>query len=190
MSQENSILRIVIPLVHLRIRDHRGLVLKLHLRLLDYIQFFLVKTENRDFHFRFLFGIMEGDRSVSGGKNRCRLGITCKKVDRIIPFILKKIEINYMIKKHLERKNVIDYTFGLIPILHNFHKIQKNIFKYYPKRRKIFIKRLFKLASIQYLLRERETLSNFALTPLKKNNLLNDEKLIIGLKELKRELVS
>ena len=177
------------PIGSLRIRDNRGIVLILHLKLLSFIENLLFLTKNKDLPWQFLFGIMEGDGCVSGGRNRCRIGITCVKSDILIPTLLQKVDINQVTKIYKKGQNAVDISFGLIPILKNFPRLHKFLFKYYPKRRRTFIKRLLDLPSIRYLLRERETLSHFILNPLKENNLLNDEILISRIKEIKRELI-
>ncbi|NVM52332.1 MAG: hypothetical protein HWN66_01430 [Candidatus Helarchaeota archaeon] len=176
------------PIGSLRIIDNKGLTLELHVKLLRYVENFLIQTNNKNLLWQFICGVMEGDGSVGGGKKRCRIHITCKKSDKLVPKILTKLGIYQVYKEYVKGKNVLEISFGLIPILENILVIQKLLFKYYPKRRKTFIKRLLNLPSVLYILREREKLSHFALIPLKENSLLNDAILISRLKELRMEL--
>lgn len=178
------------PIGSLRIRDNRGLVLELHLRLLRIVQSFVLRTGNISFSWLFLFGIMEGDGSMGGGKNRCRILITCKKTDEIIPQLLAKVGIEQLMRSSTyssKSPNAVYYSFGLIPILKNLPIIHQNLFKYYPKRRKLFVKRLFKLASVQYILNEIDELFPLALHPLKENNIITNETIISTLKRIQRE---
>ncbi len=177
------------PIGSLRIIDNRGLIMKLYLKILKEIEKFLINTNNDYLIWLFLFGIMEGDGSVGGGRARCRIHITTFYSNKLILLLLKKVGIHQIVKEYIKEKNTLELSFGLIPILKNLQMIQKYLFKYYSKRRRTFIKRFLKLPSIQYLIGEKENLSNFALSPLVKNNLINDKNLIFKIKELKTELL-
>ena len=60
----------------LRIIDNKSLVLDLHKKILNIIESFLLSTNDIYSSWQFLFGILEGDGSVGGGKNRCRITFT------------------------------------------------------------------------------------------------------------------
>lgn len=176
------------PLGSLRIRDYRGLIMELHLRLLKKAQSFVLRTKNAYYSWLFLLGIMEGDGSVGRGRNRCRLIITCLKSDEIIPVLLKKVGVRPLEEKYPKPLNKADYSFGIVPILKNLTILEKGLFQYYPKRRKVFIERLLKLATVRFLLKEIDELFPLALHPLKENRILGDKEIIAKLINLKSEL--
>ncbi|MHA2271052.1 MAG: hypothetical protein ACXACI_04255 [Candidatus Hodarchaeales archaeon] len=176
------------PLGSLRIRDYRGLIMKLHLRLLRKVQSFVLRASNTYYSWSFLLGIMEGDGSVGGGRDRCRLKITCLEVDEIIPELLANVGINPLKEAYQKPSNAVDYSFGIVPILKNLTILEEELFRYYPKRRKVFIERLLKLATVQFLLKETDELFPLALHPLKENYILDDEKIIVTLIKMRKEL--
>ncbi|MHA2500415.1 MAG: hypothetical protein ACXAEL_12670, partial [Candidatus Hodarchaeales archaeon] len=128
------------PLGSLRIRDYRGLVMELHLRVMKKIQSFVLNTKNAYYSWSFLLGIMEGDGSVGRGRDRCRLIITCLKSDEVIPELLTKVGVRPLEQKYPKPLNKVDYSFGIVPILKNLTILEEELFRYYPKRRKVFIK--------------------------------------------------
>ncbi|MHA2494758.1 MAG: hypothetical protein ACXAEI_04655, partial [Candidatus Hodarchaeales archaeon] len=176
------------PLGSLRIRDYRGLVMELHLRVMKKIQSFVLNTKNAYYSWSFLLGIMEGDGSVGRGRDRCRLIITCLKSDEVIPELLTKVGVRPLEQKYPKPLNKVDYSFGIVPILKNLTILEEELFRYYPKRRKVFIKRLLKLATVRFLLKEIDELFPLALHPLKENNILGDKEITATLKNMKKEL--
>ncbi|MHA2298722.1 MAG: AbrB/MazE/SpoVT family DNA-binding domain-containing protein [Candidatus Hodarchaeales archaeon] len=191
-NEERDLYRKHNPIGSLRIRDNRGLVLELHRRFLEIIQSLILTTEYINLFWQFLFGIMEGDGSVGGGTDRCRLVITCNKSDKIIPYLLNKVGIKQLLgtNKYSEQSpNTMDYSFGLIPILKNLSILQKHLFFYYPKRRKLFIKKLLNTASVRYLLGEIDQLFPLALHPLRENKITCDNYIVELLIKLRNELL-
>lgn len=86
--------------------------------------------------------------------------------------------------------NTVDYSFGLISILQNIELIQNYLFKFYPKRRRLFLHKLFRLPSIQYILGEINSLFPLAYHPLKVNNFIDNYELFFMLSKLKEEYLN
>ena len=172
-----------------RLIDNRSLVLELHKKVLDGIEAFLLNSKDVKLSWQFLFGILEGDGSVGGGKSRCRITFTCRDTDRTIPILLTNVGISNLKPNHKSESspNTVDYSFGLISILQNIDTIQNHLFKFYPKRRKLFLQKLFRLPSIQFILGEIDSLFPLAYHPLKINNLIGNKELLFKLNELKKE---
>ncbi|MHA2363854.1 MAG: hypothetical protein ACXAC7_07835 [Candidatus Hodarchaeales archaeon] len=168
----------------LRIRDNRSLVLKLHLHLMNSILLDISTSDNKNHLWKFLFGILEGDGYVCGGKKRFGLGFACHVKDTMIREILTKLNIKFRVDLYKVKKGIsfgIEVQLGLFEILLHLPIFEKFLFLYYSKRRKLFITRLFKQPTIQYLMSEKDNLSSFSF--INKNN-LNSEKTLHLLKKL------
>jgi hypothetical protein len=139
----------------LGIRDDRNLVMEIHLRLLEETERIVSHNVNNEHSWNFLFGILEGDGFVSGGKGRFGVGFSTHSSDKIIEKTLIRLGINYRSDRSRVKNGVpagITFQFGLFEVLQNLEILSKNIFKYYPKRRQTFVSRLLNQASVQNLL--------------------------------------
>ena len=111
---------------------------------------------SNDSKWKFFFGILEGDGFVSGGKERLGIGIACHGNDKTIIPLLDEIQVRYNIdsykKKLIPKINSFSVLIPLKEILINLQIFNEYLFKYYPKRRKIFVLRLFDKPTVQSLL--------------------------------------
>lgn len=156
----------------LRIRDYRSLVMKIHLRIMKSLENLVLTTNNEKNIWEFLFGIMEGDGYVSGGEKRFGLSIACHENDKIIRNALEKLNITFNVDYDQVKRNIssgIRINFGLFQVLLNLEIISKKVFKYYPKRRKIFINRILEQSTVKYLMKRKAKLSTFSLSFIEKN---------------------
>ncbi len=143
----------------LRICSYKTQVLDLHMGLLGEIVYSLKSCKNKEHLWQFLFGILEGDGSVSGGKGRFGVGFSCHNDDEIIRHSLKRLGVQFSVDLSRVKKGIgfgIAVSFWQIEVLNNLEIISNNIFQYYPKRRKIFIERLLYQASVKKLLRNND----------------------------------
>lgn len=139
----------------LRIRDQKGLVLDLHHKLMSKIGDELNHSNNKNLIWQFLFGVLEGDGFVSGGKSRFGVGFSCNihNKNEIINYLNKlNIHTHYDDSKVTNNiSNGFQVYFSLKEVILNLKIISQNIFIYYPKRRKLFIERLLNQPIIKYL---------------------------------------
>jgi len=169
------------PYGTIRIRDFRSIVNKLHLRILNKILDHLRNEIRAQQLWLFLFGVLEGDGYVAGGKNRFGIGFATTIEDRIIRDLLNKLKINYTIDDSRYKNGLgkgLQIRIWLNQVLLNLPVISENIFKYYPKRRTVFIKRLINKPSVKKLLESNTLLENNS----------TKKKLILCLLRLKKEL--
>ena len=174
----------------LSIRDGRTLITDLHLRLMDSILFYLRNYANIDSIWDFLFGILEGDGCVSGGKGRFGVGFACHKDDRIIRPLLDKLQIKYAVdSSRIRRKegSGISITFWLFEVLSNLDILSAKLFEYYPKRRTLFISRLIEQPSIRNLLSNKRSVT-IKHTSKSKSYELNAKEIRKVINELSKEL--
>ena len=161
------------------IHDNRNLVMEVHLRIMTSVTKYLAnECLNDDEVWDFLFGILEGDGCVGGGKGRFSVCFATHSTDKIIEKLLIRLGIQYHTDKSRVKNNVpagITVKFGLFEILLNLKRISDSLFIYYPKRRHIFIKRLLKQSTTEYLLKRKETISTFARSFLIANMLDTEE---------------
>lgn len=144
------------PRGSLRIIVSLGLALQFHVNIMNLIVKYIKDNNNRILMWSFLFGIMEGDGYVSGGKEGFGLGIATSKDDIIIRESLNKLQINYSVDSSRTNDGVslgIQISFGLIQVLNNLEILNKNLFIYYPKRRKIFTERLLNKPTVVSILK-------------------------------------
>ena len=163
----------------LGIRDDRNLVMEIHVRVMMFILNYLANECLKDDEvWDFLFGILEGDGFVGGGKARFSVGFATHSSDKIIEKLLTRLGIQHRTDKSRVKNNVpagISVQFGLFEILLNLKRMCDSLFVYYPKRRWIFIERLLKQSTVEYLLKRKETLSFFAKSFILTNMLDDDE---------------
>ena len=163
----------------LGIKDNRNLVMEIHLRVMDTITNYLKnKCINDKDLWDFLFGILEGDGFVSGGNSSFGVGFATNLNDKIIERLLTRLGIQHRIDKSRVKDGVyagITLHFGLFEVLLNLKRISESLFIYYPKRRNLFIERLLKQSTIEYLMKKKQTLSAFANSFILANNLNNEE---------------
>ena len=151
------------PYGSIRIRDFRSIVLKLHLRIHNKILDHLKNEMKLQQLWLFLFGVLEGDGYVAGGKNRFGIGFATNIDDNIISEFLNKLKIKYTIDDSRIKKGLgkgLQIRIYLNQVLKNLPVISENIFKYYPKRRMMFIKRLINKPSVKKLLESNTLLEN------------------------------
>ncbi len=140
----------------LGIKDNRNLVMEIHLRIMKKIIRHLDKCSNDNHLWDFLFGILEGDGSVSGGKSRFGVGFSFHKDDKIIREFLDKLDIKYSVDSSRVKRGTgscIQISFGLFEILTNIGILVDRLFEFYPKRRKTFVDRLLNQQTIKNLLK-------------------------------------
>ncbi|MHA1419867.1 MAG: hypothetical protein ACTSPO_13195 [Candidatus Heimdallarchaeaceae archaeon] len=130
--------------------------------LLGEIIFYLKRCENRLHLWQFLFGILEGDGSISGGKKRFGIGFACHKDDTVIRQSLDRLQIKYAVDLSRIRNETgsgIQIDFWLFEVLNNIEVLFENLFRYYPKRRLRFIERLLKQSTVRYIMGEIDRLA-------------------------------
>jgi len=89
---------------------------------------------------------------------------------------LIRLGIQYRVDRSLVRNDIsagVSFHFGLFEVLLNLEPIFHSLFIYYPKRRNLFVKRLFKQPSVRYLLGRKESLAAPARSSLLAFNLHN-----------------
>jgi len=146
----------------LTIYDHRTLILNLHMRLMKQIHPYLRNTINTDVKWDFLFGILEGDGCVVGGKGKFGIGFSCHKDDTTIRQLLDILQVKYSVdSSRVKRKegSGIYACFWLFEILLNLKILSDNLFIFYPKRRKMFIERLFEQSTVKFIVGEKDNLA-------------------------------
>lgn len=150
----------------LGVRDDRNLVMELHVRVMMHILNYLANECLKDDEvWDFLFGILEGDGFVGGGKARFSVGFATHSSDKMIEKLLTRLGIQHRTDRSRVKNNVpagISVQFGLFEILLNLKRLCDSLFVYYPKRRRIFIERLLKQSTVKYLLKRKKALSSFA----------------------------
>jgi hypothetical protein len=161
----------------LDIRDNKGLVRLLHVNTLNKItkaleSYDLIKFRNFNI-WNFLFGVLEGDGNVFGGMNRFGVEFTCHVRDEIISRFLTLLKIHHNLN-HKDDSTIKIY-FTLTEVLKNIEILHDKIFTYYPKRRKIFINRLFDQSTVKHLLKKRFSISPQVFFLIKKINQYNPE---------------
>lgn len=175
----------------LRIRDYRSLVMETHLRILDEIYCYISTCNDVNHLWFFFFGILEGDGYVYGGKER--IGVGCSThidYSQMITSILARLGVNYHIDKYNVDKGIssgIEVQFSLFEVLLNVDILSRHLFLYYPKRRKLFIKRLLKQPTVQYIMGKKQNLSSFARSFVEKNS-LDTERIKKTLDKLETEI--
>ncbi len=173
----------------LRIRDHRGTVVKLHIKILKKIKDFLKKTPLQIYKWKYLFGILEGDGDLSGGKSRIGIRFSTVKSDDMIQLLLTQLNITYC-EDHYKNRiggKGLSISFNLVEILKNLDVLYRNVFNYYPKRRNKFLYRVTTSSTAQCILGLKEVQSNFVSKIIEDNN-LKDEKTKSLLKKMVNEL--
>ena len=144
----------------LGIKDNRNLVMEIHLRVMDAITNYLNNEcmNDKDL-WDFLFGILEGDGSVSGGVNRIGVGFAFHNDDKIIRELLDRLKLKYSVDTSRVKRGEgfgVYASIWLFEILSNLRILSQNLFKYYPKRRNLFIERLQKQKTVKLILENKE----------------------------------
>jgi len=140
------------PRGSLRIRIYSGLVLKLHVDIMNLLIKHINNSNDILLTWNFLFGILEGDGFVSGGSKNVGIGFTTGNHDIIIHPSLNKLGVDHLINIKADDNSNMDIKIGLYATLANLDIIAKNVFKYYPKRRKLFIERLIDKSTTKYIM--------------------------------------
>ncbi len=146
----------------LGIRDNRNLVMEVHLRILNEIIVYLNTCIYDELIWEFLFGILEGDGTVSGGKGKFGIGFSCHKDDKIILKMLKRLHIKHSVDLSRLKTGTgssIQINFWLFEVILNLEILSKRLFIFYPKRRRLFIERLLKQSTVRYLMKKQSNLS-------------------------------
>ncbi len=176
----------------LRVHSYKTQVLDLHMGLLGEIVYYLKSCNNKKHLWNFLFGILEGDGSVRGGNQRFGVGFTCHETDEIIRQSLDKLQIKYTVDLSRVRNRTgsgIQIDFYLFEVLSNLNLLCHDLFKYYPKRRKMFIERLLKQSTVRYIMGEINHLSPISRRFISENTIQLDliketlKKLVLELSE-------
>ncbi|OLS32984.1 MAG: hypothetical protein HeimAB125_03260 [Candidatus Heimdallarchaeota archaeon AB_125] len=161
----------------LDITDNRNLVMEIHLRILSEVVEVVKHNVNDEYNWQFLFGILEGDGYVAGGKDGFGIGFSTHLSDKVIENALIRLGINYRVDRSRVKDGTysgITFEFGLFEVLQNLETLSENLFKYYPKRRDRFITRLINQASVEYVLKRKQSLSAPARSSLLAYNLDTD----------------
>ncbi len=143
----------------LGIRDNRNLVMEIHLRVMKAIIEYLNDCNNEKNLWDFLFGILEGDGSVSGGKNRIGIGFAFHNDDKVIRELLDRLKLKYSFDSSRVKREEgfgVYASIWLFEILINLKILSENLFKYYPKRRILFIERLLKQKTVKLILENKK----------------------------------
>ena len=160
----------------LSIIDNRMLVIELHCRLLKAVISALFMSDNREYIWKFLCGVLEGDGSIYSSKGNEGFAIAFSSNEtesQVVTKMLDKLKINY--SGHKQTKKGMIITIFLIEVLKSLKEFYEDIFRYYPKRRQRFIIRLLAQKTVQELISQREDTAPFAKALIEKNHLRTKE---------------
>lgn len=153
------------------IRENRLLVLIIYNKLLDALIRRIRSNNQQILALNFILGVLEGD-GTSNAQKRGHLQIATNKTDApILEKILDACKLKY--KSVSEKNNKYFIRINSLELIKNLPRVYNLIFKYYPKRRKTFFKRLVNTPTAQFILRERETIPSWIKAELKKDNILD-----------------
>lgn len=152
------------------IKENRILVLNIYNKLLNALIRRIISNNQQTLALNFILGVLEGD-GASNAKKRGHLQIATNKADAsLLEKILDAAKLKY--KSVNEKGSKYFIRINSLELIKNLPRVYNSIFKYYPKRRKTFFKRLVNTPTAQFILRERETIPSWIKAKLKKDNIL------------------
>lgn len=153
------------------IREYTRSTQMFYRRLLEYCIQKIIREKNKEFALDFICGVLEGDGSPSAN-SRGHIIISANKNDaKILEKILKISGLHFGIEKN---SNKVSIRINSLSILKNIEILQNKIFKYYPKRRKKFIERFFRIGAVKYILGQQNYCSSWVKAWLKNEKFLNE----------------
>ena len=153
------------------IREHKQILLIIYQCLSNILLEKIIREKNKYLAMEFIFGVLEGDGyPLPNGRG---IAIT---FDRTSYDVLKKVfDVADIDHKISPKKQYFNIRVGALTIFENLHLWSRKLFKYYPKRRKRTIERLFTTGSAQFLLGKQSTTSAWILKRFRKKGILDEQ---------------
>ena len=178
----------------LEINDARKIVKIFYIKLMEKITTLLLKSKSKVLIWKFILGFLEGDGSVhisNTGRFYIKFAANIDNIE-ILTNLLDIIEVRYRLDKSQIKnggKGVMIIIF-IQQILKHLDNFSSEIFKYYPKRRKLFVIRFFMNPSVHYLTGYRNKLNQPSVEKYLNENIKNSVSLINEIYKLEHELNS
>lgn len=151
-------------------REHLQGLLLLYNGLKDQIIENIVKDKNKEMAIDFICGVLEGDGSVNpNGYLRIH---TNKNEINNLKKVLAASGIGFSAEK--SKKNDATIRINTIEIIKNFEMLAPKVFKYYPKRRKMLIERLFNRGLVRFIAGKQKHAVAFVKKELKEAGILDE----------------
>ncbi|MFH1376794.1 MAG: hypothetical protein ABIH25_04105 [Candidatus Woesearchaeota archaeon] len=159
------------PFGSLILKEHKQLVQIYYNKLLNRLLKEIKVNNDKSLAMDFIFGVLEGDGSVSS-KSHGHIIITSNAKElKILEEIVKITGFNY--KVYMEGLNKGYIRFWSLELIKNISILKDKIFKYYPKRRRILKERLGNTGCARYLLGKNKKTSNWLIGQLNKFDILD-----------------
>jgi len=132
-----------------------------------------MKTENKhELGYDFICGILEGD-GCANAKSRGHISIATNFSEKdSIEDVLRFLKLEYRIYREGENKYTV--RIGALCILRNLPLLKDKLFKYYPKRRQIFLERFLDIGANKFILGKQKHVSAWVKAYLRDNKILDD----------------
>ena len=152
------------------LRENRQLTQIYYNRLLQSL-FKEIKLKNsKGLALDFLFGVLEGDGSVSPHLGHLVIATNNKELV-LLKEVLDITGVKYNVR--IEGINKSCVHIGLLEIIRNISILKDKIFIYYPKRRNLLKERLLNTASVKVLLGQNKKTSNWLIGQFNEMNILD-----------------
>jgi len=154
-------------------RDYRKVVQIYHNKLLEYICDYINQNDDEKLALDFIFGVLEGD-GCAGARKRGHITIASNKRDaKVLEKILRITGLDSKITK--EGKGKISIRLNSLGILKDISSFKDKVFRYYPKRKKKFVKRFCNIGAVKLILGKQDYASSWVKAWLKRKGILNDK---------------
>ncbi|HZX45038.1 MAG TPA: hypothetical protein VFF28_05130 [Candidatus Nanoarchaeia archaeon] len=154
------------------LREDRDLTRLYYVRMMDLLLHKITETKNKALAIDFIHGVLEGDGSV--GAKRGSLIITSNLTDlELLERVMK--ETRFVFHKRKEGANKGFIYIGSLEIIRNISILKDNLFKFYPKRRKLLKVRLGDTGCARFLLGKSKKTSNWLIGQLKEKGILDND---------------
>ena len=171
----------------LEISDARSIVKILYNKLMEKITFLLLRSKSPSLIWKFLLGYLEGDGSIHTSRvGRFYIKFAANKDNvGLLTKLLDIVDVGYHISNAGNGRNIY---IEIEEALKHFNYYASEIFKYYPKRRKIFVIRFFKNPSVHYLTGYRNSINQPSVEKFLNENIKNNNTIMNEIKILEQEL--
>jgi len=154
-------------------KEFRQLTMIYYNKLLKQLLNKIQTNQDKQLAWDFLCGVLEGDGYPTTA-SRPGIGISTNPKEMEI---LKKVfaVLNLKNQGHLEKEGMKKaiLRIGIFEIINNFEYVHDKLFKYYPKRRKRLIDRLFLTGSVKQILGKQKLTSPWVKSSLRKLGIFN-----------------
>ena len=150
----------------LSLKENRQLTQIFYNQLLNCLYDKIILENNKMLATDFICGAMEGDGCVNSKTQGHIIITTNNKEIELLKDICNRSYLKSSIRRWKGKKNRVDLVIGSLEIIRNIPILKDELFKYYPKRRKILKERLAQTGCARFLLGKSKKTSNWLIGQL------------------------